>query len=226
MRRLLHMPLDPTSRMIRIALAEKGLPAEFEEARPWEAKERIATLNPAGTIPVLVDETPDGAERALAPAGIIVEYLEERYPSPALFPSGAENRAETRRLIAWFTQKFEQEVIAFIVRERIDKRLMRRGQPDYDLLRAGLEALDWHMDYFAWLLDQRNWFAGDAYSAADIAAAGFISSVDYVDALPWDRFPAVKEWYARIKSRPALRPILRDRVEGMPPPRHYADPDF
>ncbi len=226
MRRLLHMPLDPASRMIRIALAEKGLPAEFEEARPWEAGERIAAANPAGTIPVLIDETTDDAESAIAPGSVALEYLEERYPSPSLFPSGAPARAETRRLVAWFTQKFERDVIDLIVRERIDKRLMRRGQPDYDLLRAGLEALDWHMDYFAWLIDRRNWFAGDAYTAADIAAAGYISCVDYVDGVPWDRFPAVKEWYARIKSRPALRPILRDRVDGMPPPRHYADPDF
>lgn len=226
MRRLLHMPLDPASRMVRIALAEKGLPAEFEETRPWEAGERITGLNPAGTIPVLVDEARGGGECACAPASVAIEYIEERYPSPALFPTGAEARAETRRLVAWFTQKFEREVIDQIVRERIDKRLMRRGQPDYDLLRAGLESLDWHMDYFAWLLDQRNWFAADVYTAADAAAAGYISCVDYVDGVPWDRFPAVKDWYARIKSRPALRPILRDRVEGMPPPRHYADPDF
>ncbi len=226
MRRLLHMPLDPASRMIRIALAEKGLPAEFEETRPWEAGERIVSSNPAGTIPILLDETAEGEEITLAPAHVTIEYLEERYPSPSLLPTGAARRAETRRLVVWFTEKFEHDVVNLIVRERIDKRLMRRGQPDYDLLRTGLEALDWHMDYFGWLLDHRNWFAGDPFTAAAIAAAGFISAVDYVDAMPWDRFPAVKEWYARIKSRPAMRPILRDRVEGMPPPRHYADPDF
>ena len=226
MRRLLHMPLDPASRMIRIALAEKGLPAEFEEARPWEAGERIVAVNPAGAIPVLIDEPRDGETLAIAPASVAIEYLEERYSETALFPTGAEARAETRRLIAWFTEKFDRDVIDLIVRERIDKRLMRRGQPDYDLLRAGLEALDWHMDYFAWLIDERHWFAGDRYSAADVAAAAYISCVDYVDGVSWGKFPSVKEWYARVKSRPALRPILRDRVEGIPPPRHYADPDF
>lgn len=226
MRRLLHMPLDPASRMIRIALAEKGLPAELEETRPWDNAEKIAGVNPAGEIPVLIDETRDGSECAIAPASVAIEYLEDRYHNVSLLPSGADARAETRRLIAWFTQKFESDVIAFIVRERIDKRLMRRGQPDYDLLRAGLEALDWHMDYFSWLIDQRNWFAGDRFTAADIAAAGYLSCVDYVDAIAWEKFPSVKEWYARMKSRPAMRPILRDRMEGTPPPRHYADPDF
>jgi len=94
------------------------------------------------------------------------------------------------------------------------------------LLKQGGEALAWHMDYFNWLLDQRTWFAGEKYTAADIAAAAFFSCVDYVDAMPWGAFPLVQEWYARVKSRPAMRPILRDRIAGMPPPRHYDDPDF
>jgi glutathione S-transferase len=224
MRTLLHMPLDPSSRMIRIALAEKGLPAQFEEVRPWEDADQLAAANPAGTLPVLID----GDEEApcVAPASVIIDYLEDAYAEPPLFPMTAPGRAETRRLIAWFTDKFELEVVSMIVRERIDKRLMRRGQPDYDCLRAGLEALDWHMDYFSWLLDGRAWVAGEKFSAADIAAAAYLSSVDYVDAAPWGRFPVVKEWYARVKSRPAFRPILRDRVEGLPPPRHYADLDF
>ena len=57
--------------------------------------------------------------------------------------------------------KLDREVIERTVRERIDKRLMRRGQPDYDVLKAGVEALDWHLDYFNWLLGQRPWFAGE-----------------------------------------------------------------
>lgn len=212
--------------MVRIVLAEKGLPAQMVETRPWEDDGGLATVNPAGEIPVLLDEPPTGGEIPLFPALAIVEYLEEAYPATALFPTTSAGRAEMRRLIAWFCDKFEREVVAFTVRERIDKRLMRRGQPDYDRLRQGLEALSWHMDYFNWLLDQRPWFAGEKYSAADIAAAGYMSAVDYVDAAPWEKFPAVKEWYARVKSRPSFRPILRDRIASLPPPRHYDDPDF
>lgn len=222
------MPLDPASRMVRFALAEKGLPIRGEETPPWNDENgRLGAANPAMTIPVLIEEAPDGRELApVTPASAIVEYLEDAYPTPRLFPDGAGARAETRRLVAWFTDRFEATVIATIVRERIDKRLMRRGQPDYDLLRSGIEALDWHMDYFSWLLDQRTSFAGENFTAADIAAAAYLSCLDYVDGVPWDKHPSVREWYARMKSRPAFRPLLRDRVEGLPPPRHYADPDF
>lgn len=226
MRRLLHSPLDPASRMVRIALAEKGLPAQHEEMQSWRDGEAIAGANPAGTLPVLIEENEAGGAFPVTPASAIMEYLDDAYGPPALLPAAPQARAETRRMISWFLDKFDQEVVNAIVRERIDKRLMRRGQPDYDVLRAGIEALDWHMDYIAWLLDQRSCIAGESYGAADIAAAAALSSVDYVDGAPWDRFPAVKEWYARIKSRPAFRPILRDRVDGLPPPRHYDDPDF
>lgn len=226
MRTLLHMPLDPASRMVRIALAEKGLPAQLVELRPWEDDGRLAAANPAGTVPVLMDEPPSGESLNAAPGMAIIEYLEDAYSTAPLFPMTAAGRAEMRRICLWFLEKVDREVIDLIVRERIDKRLMRRGQPDYDLLKAGLEALSWHMDYFNWLLEQRPWFAGEKFSAADIAAAGYLSALDYVDAASWEKFAAVKEWYARIKSRPSMRPILRDRIDGLPPPRHYDDPDF
>lgn len=227
MRTLFHMPLDPASRMIRIILAEKGLPVQLVEKRPWEDEDgSLSAMNPAGTVPVLVDEPPTGGELAVTPALAIVEYLEEAYGALPLLPSTSAARAETRRLCAWFMDKFDAEVSDFTLRETIDRRLMRRGQPDYERLKAGGGALAWHLDYAAWLLEQRHWFAGERYTLADIAAAAQFSALDYIDLVPWDKFPGVKDWYARIKSRPALRPILRDRMEGLPPPAHYDDPDF
>ena len=212
--------------MVRMFLAEKGLPCVEIEAKPWDDDGALVAVNPAGTIPVLVDEPPTGGKVSISPATVIIEYLEEAYSKPALMPATTASRAELRRICAWFTNKFETEVNSMIVRERIDRRLMRRGIPDYESLKAGAEALEWHMDYFSWLLDQRTWFAGEKFSTADIAAAGYFSTLDYVDAAPWGKFPIVKDWYARVKSRPSMKPILRDRIDGLPPPRHYNDPDF
>ena len=65
-----------------------------------------------------------------------------------------------------------------------------------------------------------------AMAMADIAAAAQISCVDYVGDVPWEDFPEAKTWYARVKSRPSLRPILADHIPGIPPPKHYANPDF
>lgn len=226
MRTLFHMPLDPASRMIRVILAEKGLPAQLSAHPPWEDDGTLAQANPAGTIPVLVDETPTGETISIAPGNVILEYLEDAYPNQPLLPSTSAARAETRRLCMWFLEKFERDVIDLIVRERIDKRLMRMGQADYDLLKQGNAALVWHLDYFSWLLDQRPWLAGEKMTAADLAGAAYFSALDYVDAIPWEKSPAVHDWYARIKSRPSMRPILRDRIDGQPPPAHFDNPDF
>lgn len=226
MRTLLHMPLDPACRLIRIILSEKGLVAQFEAILPWDEHEAISHHNPAGTIPVLLDEPPSGGQVAISPVMAIVEYLDEAYQLAPTLPGTSAARAETRRLCAWFMEKFEQEVSAFTIRERIDKRIKRQGQPDYDRLKYGLDRLSWHLDYMAWLLEQRSWIAGEKITVADFAAAAQLSVLDYIDAIQWEKFPAVKEWYARIKSRPSMRPLLGDRLDGLPPPSHYNDPDF
>jgi glutathione S-transferase len=50
--------------------------------------------------------------------------------------------------------------------------------------------------------------------------------LDFTGDVDWQRSPAAREWYARMKSRPSFRALLADRVPGMTPPEHYADLDF
>jgi hypothetical protein len=54
---------------------------------------------------------------------------------------------------------------------------------------------------------------------ADFAAAAQLSCLDYVSDVPWDKYEAVKDWYAKIKSRPAFRSLLADQVPGFRPRR-------
>ena len=77
-----------------------------------------------------------------------------------------------------------------------------------------------------YLIERRNWLAGPDFTLADISAAAQLSCVDYVGDVPWEDYPEAKSWYARVKSRPSMRPILADHIPGIPPPRHYANPDF
>ena len=106
------------------------------------------------------------------------------------------------------------------------KRLLRQGAPDSRAIRAGRENFHVHLDYIAWLTERRNWLGGDEFSMADIAAGAHLSCLDYISDVVWNRSEAVKDWYAKIKSRPAFRSILADQVPGFPPPAHYADLDF
>ncbi len=84
----------------------------------------------------------------------------------------------------------------------------------------------YHLKYIGWLLQRREWLAGNRMSYADLAAAAHLSCADYLGDVPWTEDEAAHAWYARIKSRPSFRPILNDRVPGMAPAAHYADPDF
>lgn len=224
MRSLLHAPFDPASRFARLALAEKGLVVRLVETAPGE--EALAAANPALTTPVLIDEPPTGGEIAVAPALAIAEYLEETQRDPPLLPATSAGRAEARRLYSWFDAKFEAEVNALIIRRRIDAggRGRRWGEPEPLAQMAG--ALAWHLDYLSYLLERRAFLAGDRLTIADLAGAAHLSVNDYFGLVPWTDFPDVKAWYSRMKSRPAMRPILAERLDGAAPASHYADLDF
>ena len=222
MRTLLHLWLSAPSRIIRIALAEKALDVELKVEKVWERRDEFLSLNPAGDVPVLIE--PDGT--TLTDAWVISEYLEEVHPDPTLIGNDPLARAETRRLMVWFDRKFAAEVTENLVGEKIMKRFLGLGQPNSDAIRAGQANIHYHLDYIAYLSEQRNWLAGDAFSLADIAAGAHLSVIDYIGDVPWNAHPEAKDWYARIKSRPSFRPLLTDLIPGVPPPRHYADLDF
>lgn len=222
MRTLYHHPLSPFSRKVRLALTEKRLEFEMELVKPWERQDDFLALNPAGEVPVLVEA--DGA--TIAHHQAICEYLEDAYPDSTLLGRDVGVRAEVRRLTAWFDAKFGTEVTDNLLGEKLFKRLSGQGQPFPQAIRAGHANIHYHLDYIAWLSERRNWLAGDDFSLADIAAAAQLSAIDYLGDVPWDEHPEAKSYYARIKSRPAFRPLLADYVPGVPPPKHYADLDF
>ncbi|MFP4327210.1 MAG: glutathione S-transferase family protein [Paracoccaceae bacterium] len=221
MARLYHVPLSPFCRKVRLCLAEKRIECELVEERYWEQDQDFLRRNPAGKVPVLKI---DGM--VMAESTAICEYLDEAYPEPPLMPRGAEARYEVRRLVGWFDDKFHDEVTSKLLYERVNKKVMGQGYPDSKNVKAGAQKIKYHLDYMAWLLDHRRWLAGDVMTLADFAAAAHLSALDYISDVDWNRQEAVKDWYAKIKSRPAFRNILADQVPGFPPPAHYADLDF
>ena len=221
MNRLYHYPLSPFCRKVRLSLAEKRIEVELVEERYWEQDADFLRRNPAGKVPVL-----KLGNRTMAESAAICEYLEEAHPTPPLMPKDAESRYEVRRLVNWFDDKFHEEVTRKLMGERVFKKVMGGGYPDSANVKAGARAIKFHLDYMAWLLEQRRWLAGNDLSLADFAAAAHLSCLDYISDVDWHRSELVKDWYAKIKSRPAFRSILADQVPGFRPPPHYADLDF
>jgi glutathione S-transferase len=226
---LFHHPFCPHSRFVRLALGEYGVAARLIEERTWERRRDFLAVNPAGTTPVLVEES-------LPPipgAAIIAEYLDELCGDTferRLLPRQAGARIEVRRLMSWFNDKFFAEVSGPLTTERLYKRHMPLnaggGPPDTDVLRAARNNIRYHMAYIGWLARSRDWLAGEQLTYADLAAAAHLSAVDYLGDVPWNEDEAAKSWYARVKSRPSFRPILAETLAGIPPSETYADLDF
>ena len=222
MRILYHQSLSPFCRKVRITLAEKKLEFETRLEPVWERRVEFLALNPAGEVPVLVES--NGV--LLADSQAIVEYLDETVPEPALLGAAPLDRAEVRRLAAWFDVKFNAEVTDNLVGEKVMSRLLRRGHPNSAAIRAGHANIRYHLEYISFLMERRNWLAGDRLTLADISAAAHLSCVDYIGDVPWDGYEDAKSWYARVKSRPSFRAILADAIPGLPPVAAYADLDF
>jgi glutathione S-transferase len=223
-----HHPLSAGSRYVRLALAEYGEMADLVDEAPWERREEFLALNPAGTVPVFIDDTGE----TIVGATVIVEYLHEtrgaRMGEEALLPGSPAERAEVRRLVDWFLSKLDGEVTGYLVTEKIFKRQMgtSAGAPDAAAIRAGRSNIRYHLRYIGYLAQRRNCLAGRAISFADLAAAAELSCVDYIGEVPWEEDANAKAWYARIKSRPSFRAILADIVRGNPPAAHYVNLDF
>ena len=226
---LLHYPLCPFSRSIRLALAECGIEATLTEERPLEWRAGFLELNPAGSLPVLISDT-DGV---IVGSYAISEYLDETASGDGearafrLLPGEAVARAEARRVVDWFHRKFHEEVTAYLVDEKVFRRYgPNGGSPNIEAMRAGHENLRYHLAYLSHLAETRPWLAGEALSFADLAAAAHLSALDYLGEVPWEDYEAAKSWYALLKSRPSFRPLLADRVAGFIPSGTYADLDF
>lgn len=227
---LYHHTMSSASRFIRLVLGEYGLPVELKEEQPWEMRKDFIKLNPAGTLPVLVDDN----MRVLCGASVIAEFLDETSGilkrDKRLLAEDPFQRAEIRRLVEWFLVKMEADVTKPLVRERIFKLQMPPtlggGAPDSKILRMARGNIREHLKYISWLAGSRSYLAGSRLSYADLAAAAALSELDYLGEITWAEAPQARDWYQRIKSRPSFRPLLTERVRGVTPVSHYADLDF
>lgn len=228
MLRLVHYPFSAQSRFIRLCLAEYGEESLLTEAKPWERSEALLQINPAGTLPIMIDN--EGP--ALCGHDVIAEYIDETRGAMKrehrLMPENPNERAEIRRLIHWFLVKMEAEATHFIVHEKMHKLDMNINDraPDSQVIRAARANIRPHLKYISYLASTRNYLGGLRLSYADLAAAAAISVLDYTGDVPWEAEEAAKTWYMRVKSRPSFRILLSERLGGLPPVPHYSDLDF
>ena len=172
----------PYCARVRIALAEKAIPYEpveidLRDRPPW-----LYAKNPLGKVPVLEE---DGG-LVLPESPVIMEYLEERYPEPALWPADAAERALARLRL-----------------ERFD----RLGD-DYYALRRGEEAarprLEQRLGELDVALEGTPFLSGREYGLADIAYLPWILRARENLGVELEPFGALQAWVERLAERPAV----------------------
>ena len=214
MRRLIHLMLSPSCRLARLIVGEKRVscdPVLAEDAR-----------NP---MPVFIDLDGTRAEGVWA----IVDHMEANYPDYPLAPEDAAQRRDCLRWLDWAMGPFHEQVTQRIVYEKAGQRFTGAAfsrAPDMNTIRAGREELKLALSAIGRAVESNGYLAGRNCSLGDLAMAAHLSALDYFGEVAWSDYANAAEWYVRMKSRPAFRSLLGDRVPGQPPVAHYAELDF
>ena len=169
----------PYAARARIALAEKGIAYDAVEIDLDDRPTLIYEKNVLGRVPVYEED--EGL--VLPESEVIMEYLEQRYPEPALWPADAAERALARLLVHRFDEHLGSAYYA-----------ARRGDGQQQL-EARLDALDG-------LLEAQPWLTGREYGLADIAYVPWI--LRGLERFGLELGPALADWLERCSARPAI----------------------
>ena len=207
-------PLSLFARKVEIALREKNLPFQrimvpFNQTTGYDPRHpEVMALNPKGQVPILTD-----CGLVLYDSTVILEYLDEAYPDPPLFPQTPVERARCR-----LDELYADEIMLSAL-----KPLMHRtGPPSPDRNRRAAQeadaviAEDMLAGHYA-VLDQRlagREYFGGMVSSADIALFMAVLFSLRLGGPTLGDHRALVDWFARLKSRPAFATAAEEITEA------------
>ncbi len=202
--------LSPFVRKVRCVLAEKQVPYELIATNPFDKSSEFLRRSPLGRIPALDDE--EG--RSLADSTVIVEYLEERFPSPPLFPRDPYDRARVRWFDEYADGGMAQSLTAKVFFQRVISAKLIKGGCDEAVVQSGLKELPTFLGYLERELAGRQHLVAETFTLADVSVACQLINLRHanVEADPKE-YPAVTGWFARVTSRPSLKALI-DQDQG------------
>ena len=192
--RVWQVPYSTNVERVSIALAHKGLEAEWIDV-PYDDRTEIERVSGQALVPVLAH---DG--RVIPDSTAILRYLEELRPDPALWPREAARRAEADVFVEWFNGLWKRP-----------PNLIADGR---DAAKYG-PRITASLDLFESLLDGRDYFLGNQLGVADVVAYPFLKyAVIWEDGdehefhrvlqrwLPIEGHPRVEAWIRRMHALP------------------------
>ncbi len=218
---LYHYYLCSSSRYIRLILEEHKIAYNTQLENYWEPQKEFLKINPAGHLPVLVNEE----NFPVVGANSCIEYIKDLELRPKLFVDDYKEKAETHRLVHWLDVIFKREVFDPIIYEKVFSRIVDNVTPNSQNIRAAFNNLDFHLQYFNHLLNNKNYFIKDVLTYIDFLIAANFSVLDYLGLLNLKSYENIREWYFKVKSRPSFKTLLKDQIIGLNPHDNYKDMD-
>jgi glutathione S-transferase len=204
--------ISPFVRKVRIALAEKGAQYTLEQVSPFNPPPEFLAISPLKRIPVLRDT--DVAEpNTLPDSSIICDYLEHKFPSPALYPADPFQRAKALWYEEYADSVMASNIGSGLFFERIVKKMMR-GQPDESVCQKTLsEKLPPLFDHLEIEVADKEFLAGGAFSIADISIGTmFVNYLHCGETLDEKRWPKLAAYVARIPARPSFKTLIDEET--------------
>lgn len=207
-------PLSLFARKVEIALAEKGLTyaremVPFTQAEGYSPKHpAVLAANPKGQVPVLVD-----GDLALFDSTLILEYLEDAYPAPPLYPATPRDRARCRMLETIADDVWLKPLIPMMRRNSPpDPDPVKQRARDDEALRAEDELRGLYRKMEAEL--RGDFLCGDRFTVTDIALFVMAVWTQRLGGPALDSAPRLAAWYARLLQRPSCATAAREIAEA------------
>ena len=201
--RVYRIPFSTNVERVALALGHKGIAVEWVDV---DATDRSPVVEVSGQelVPVLVD-----GDLVLHDSPRILEYLEERFPEPPLFPRDPARREELRSFLDWFNQLWKRPPNLIAAEEE-------KPEPDRARIAELERRIAASLARFEALLDGRDYLFGDELTAADVTAFPFLKyAVLWQDGDP-DRFHEIlRETLALDGRYPRLEAWIR-RLDDLP----------
>ncbi|NMZ59554.1 glutathione S-transferase family protein [Pseudomonas nitroreducens] len=184
--------LSPYVRKALVLLEMKGVDYRIDSVVPFYGNAEFERLSPLRQVPVLVD-----GELVLNDSSVICQYLEERYPQPALYPADVADRACAR----WIEEFADSRMGQVVIWQLFDQLVIGRGvwgrEPDAAVLEKTYQQdLPSIFDYLEAQLPATGWLFGEL-SIADISVACFMRNAQFaryqLDAQRWPKLAAMLE---------------------------------
>ena len=194
--KLHYHPFSTFARRVRIALIEKGIPAELVEvdmvARAHKGPAYLA-LNPYGRVPTLEE---DGF--VLYESTSILEYLEATHPTPPLLPADVRGRALAAMHMKLCDIQLARQTGVII----FPKRFLPKDRWDEKAMAQAKKEIEMHLGILEPQLQGKQYLIGDRYGLVEVCYTPFVEFLPLMEITPP---PAVAAWVTRMLERPSAK---------------------